>query len=75
MSGISDEQRDELKTFFDSFDKNHNEFLEYHEFVILVENLGAKISHEELRKGFNKVDSDNNSLISFEEFVNWWGDL
>ena len=75
MSEISDERRNELKIFFDSFDKNHNEFLEFNEFVKLVENLGAKISPEDLRKGFNKVDTDNNDLISFEEFVNWWGDL
>ena len=75
MPGASDERRNELKIFFDSFDKNHNEFLEFNEFVKLVENLGAKISPEDLRKGFNKVDTDNNDLISFEEFVNWWGDL
>ena len=75
MSGISDEKREELKTFFDSFDKNHSEFLEFNEFVKLTENLGAKISPDDLKKGFNKVDVDNNGLISFEEFVNWWGDL
>lgn len=75
MSDISDERRNELKIFFDSFDKNHNEFLEFTEFVKLVENLGAKISTDDLRTGFNKVDVDNNGLISFDEFVDWWGDL
>lgn len=75
MPGITEEKRDELRVFFDSFDKNHSEFLEFNEFVKLVENLGAKISPDDLRKGFNKVDVDNNGLISFEEFINWWGDL
>lgn len=75
MSGISDGKRDELRVFFDSFDKNHNEYLEFNEFVKLVENLGAKISPDDLKKGFNKVDVDNNGLISFDEFVNWWGDM
>jgi len=75
MSGISDEKRAELKIFFDSFDKNHSEYLEFREFIQLVENLGAKISRDDLRKGFNKVDADNNNLISFEEFIEWWGDL
>jgi len=78
MAGYTEEERSELKSFFESFDKDNNGLLEFIEFAHLVEMLGdeaigPKLSPEEAQITFDKVDRDGNGSIDFEEFIDWLG--
>ena len=74
MSEDHDEEHDQLKKFFDSFDINKNGVLEFSEFYKLVKSLGMNLTLEEYQDGFDKIDSGNHGVVTFEEFVAWWGE-
>ncbi len=78
MPENNEDEYKELKSYFDSFDKDGNGLLDNHEFANLVdtigkEAIGPKLSQEEVETAFNNIDKDNSGTIDFEEFIKWLG--
>jgi Ca2+-binding EF-hand superfamily protein len=69
---VADLSRAELRESFDYNDSNHDERIDFAEFVALLDALEAGMSEEECRIGFSSIDSDESGSIGFEEFVAWW---
>jgi Ca2+-binding EF-hand superfamily protein len=69
-----DERLAELRDSFRGCDADGDGYLEYREFAVLLENLGADMSQQEIRIGFQAIDTDDDQLIEFSEFADWWLD-
>ena len=67
-----DEQIEEWREYFEKCDANNDGRIQFDEFTMLLDNIGAETSAAEARIGFEAVDTDNDGVISFEEFVAWW---
>lgn len=71
---MDDEQVEELREAFATFDRDGNGTIGYREFVALLDVLDADMTAEEARIGFHELDQDRSGAIGFDEFVAWWGD-
>lgn len=71
---IADPRAAELREAFRQCDSNNDGYIQFGEFVTLLDNLGAGMSSDEVRIGFNAVDTDDDQLIDFREFLAWWND-
>jgi calcium-binding protein CML len=62
----------ELQEDFESADGDHDGYIDFGEFTVLLDDLGAEMSGMDLRIGFQEIDTDRNGRVSLDEFVAWW---
>lgn len=74
LSSTDAGQQDELREDFEYCDANRDGYLQYAEFMALLDNLDAGMSGEEIRIGFHEIDTNHDGLIDFPEFIGWWTD-
>jgi len=62
-----------IEKIFKNLDKNHNEKIDYTEFVTAVLDKNLLISQDNLRVTFNLLDADGNGKISLQEIQDAFG--
>jgi len=62
----------ELREIFDHFDRDKNGYLEYEEFLGILDTLGFDKDPDLRKLGFEIVDGNSNNRIAFEEFAAWF---
>eukprot|EP01051_Picozoa_sp_SAG22_P005135 SAG22_NODE_297_length_12786_cov_3.360290_4_plen_2527_part_00 len=65
------ETRDQLRTIFNSVDKDHSGTLESKEVGQLLEDLSMQLSADELKDTMQEIGTNSDGEIEFEEFVTW----
>ncbi len=70
---LDPEEETELRENFNHFDSDDNGVIDFNEFKLLLDTLGADMSDEEMEVGFDIVDANHNGQIDFGEFTGWWG--
>ena len=60
---------------FEVFDHDKNEFLEFHEFAMIMDILCNGTENERNMFGFALMDRNANNLISFEEFYDYFSQV
>ena len=72
---LGNERTAELRQSFNESDANRDGYIQYPEFVSMLDGLGAEMSSDEMKIGFDELDTDNDGLIDFGEFLSWWTEL
>jgi calcium-binding protein CML len=72
MPELSDKEIRELRRTFDSYDVNHDGFINPEEFHALLIELDGDVSREECLLDFEVADTEGDGYIGFKEFVAWW---
>jgi len=67
----SDELAD-AEEMFDEFDADGDQRIDFTEFSLLLDNLGAEVPLAQRRNRFNAIDSDHDGAIDRREFLEWW---
>lgn len=62
---------EELQEDFRESDTDGDGYIDFAEFGVLMENIGAGMSGTELRTGFGEIDADHDGRISLAEFLEW----
>jgi len=70
MEKLTDEQIEEFRDAFSSFDKDGNGYITTKELAAILRSLGLNPTEHELCSIINEVDFDGNGKIDFPEFVN-----
>ncbi|CAM9792515.1 unnamed protein product [Pylaiella littoralis] len=68
-AGLSEEEIDDLKDAFATFDKDCDGAIDTRELTTVLTSLGYFPTKEQLKKLMAKVDLNGDGIISFEEFV------
>lgn len=68
---IPNERIEELREDFAAVDDDQDGRIDFAEFTVLMNELGAEMSSEVLRIGFGEIDTDRDGRISLAEFVAW----
>lgn len=68
------DDRTRLREDFTHFDRNHDDRMEFDEFVQFLAAQDAGMSRQELEIGFDEIDTDRDGSIGFDEFHAWWVD-
>ena len=71
LPGVPPERIEELGEDFAAVDADKDGRIDYAEFTILMEELGADMSSDVLRIGFAEIDADRDGRISLAEFIAW----
>ena len=66
---LSDQQREELRTAFDTVDVSGDGKLDFAELRSLLKSLGQTFTDAEVRQKLREVDTDGSGDIGFSEFV------
>ena len=66
---LSDQQREELRTAFDTVDVSGDVKLDFAELRSLLKSLGQTFTDAEVRQKLREVDTDGSGDIGFSEFV------
>ena len=69
---LTEEELTELRESFEYNDANRDGSIEFDEFVDMLDDLEANVSHDEACVGFEEIDSDRDGWIDFDEFIAWW---
>lgn len=69
---LTEQQRDEIRSEFNFFDRDGNGLIELPEFIELLTALSPKTKVSSVEEGFNLIDDNHDGSIDFEEFVHWW---
>jgi len=70
---MNDKDFSDVKTAFEAHDKDGNGYLDREEFVVMLRNLGSKLTDAQIEVGFRLVDEDNSGRINLSELERWWG--
>jgi Ca2+-binding EF-hand superfamily protein len=70
-TGAAQERIEELGEDFAAVDADQDGRIDYAEFTVLMEELGADMSSDVLRIGFGEIDADHDGRISLAEFIAW----
>jgi len=71
---LTEQQRDDIRSEFNFFDRDGNGLIELPEFIELLTVLSPKTKVSSVEEGFNLIDDNHDGSIDFEEFVHWWQD-
>ena len=64
---------DDVRAVFQTFDHDGSGYIDFTEFVDVVNALGVPFSSErEARKVFNEIDTRHDSKLWEDEFIAWW---
>ena len=63
------ETREELKAAFSHFDKDGNGVIDRNELLLVMEQLGERLSDQEADEMMQEADCNGDGQIDFEEFV------
>jgi len=63
------ETREELKAAFGHFDKDGSGYIDKEELLLVMEQLGEKLTEQEADEMMQEADSNGDGQIDFEEFV------
>jgi Ca2+-binding EF-hand superfamily protein len=69
--GASPRRNEELREDFAAVDEDQDGHIDYAEFTVLMDELGAGMTPEVLRIGFGEIDADRDGRISLAEFIAW----
>lgn len=69
---LTEQQRDDIRSEFNFFDRDGNGMIELPEFIELLTVLSPKTKVSSVEEGFNLIDDNHDGSIDFEEFVHWW---
>jgi Ca2+-binding EF-hand superfamily protein len=69
--GVAPERIEELNEDFAAVDEDQDGRIDYAEFTVLMDELGAGMSGDVLRIGFGEIDTDQDGRISLAEFIAW----
>jgi Ca2+-binding EF-hand superfamily protein len=58
----------ELRSLFDSIDRNHDGSLDYEEVADAFRQAGLRVSSAKLKSFFNHIDTNNDGRLDFEEW-------
>lgn len=72
MAELSPEELERLRTTFESFDLNHDGFIDVNEFHALLLKLEHDVTQGECLLGFEEADTEGDGFVGFKEFVVWW---
>ncbi|HVY80309.1 MAG TPA: EF-hand domain-containing protein [Steroidobacteraceae bacterium] len=72
MPKLSDAEMADLRREFDSFDANHDGFLDREEFHALLKKLDHDVSSAECLLDLEVADTEGDGYIGFKEFIVWW---
>lgn len=72
MPTLTDAQLADLRKAFDSFDTNHDGFIDRKEFHALLQKLERDVSKEECLLDLEIADTEGDGYIGFKEFIVWW---
>ena len=68
-TGLSNEQKDSLKTIFKAVDCDNSGFVSTEELLQCLRTVQASISMEDVQKLMNEADLDASGTISWDEFL------
>ena len=69
VKSLNEEQIDELKEAFNSYDHDRDGFISMRELARLFRQLGQNPTEAEILTMIKELDSDHDWMISFDEFV------
>jgi Ca2+-binding EF-hand superfamily protein len=69
---MTQQQFEELRETFASFDGNNDGRIVYAEFARLLASLGAGLDDRACHNAFSRIDADHDGAIGFDEFAAWW---
>jgi Ca2+-binding EF-hand superfamily protein len=72
VRGMTQQQLEELREAFASFDGNNDNRIVYAEFEKLLLALQADMDERACRSNFATIDADHDGAIAFDEFAAWW---
>ena len=72
MAELSPEELERLRKTFESFDLNHDGFIDLNEFHALLLKLERDVTQGECLLDFEEADSEGDGFVGFKEFVVWW---
>ena len=68
-SGLSEEQKQEIREAFDLFDTDGSGTIDAKELKVAMRALGFEPNKDEIKKMIADIDKDGNGTIDFEEFL------
>lgn len=72
MTELSPEELERLRKTFESFDLNHDGFIDLNEFHALLLKLEHDVTQGECLLDFEEADTEGDGFVGFKEFVVWW---
>lgn len=72
MTELTPEELERLRSTFESFDLNHDGFIDVNEFHALLLKLERDVTQGECLLDFEEADTEGDGFVGFKEFVVWW---
>jgi Ca2+-binding EF-hand superfamily protein len=72
MAEPTPEELEHLRRTFESFDLNHDGFIDVNEFHALLLKLDRDVTQGECLLDFEEADTEGDGYVGFKEFVVWW---
>ena len=72
MAELTPEELERLRRTFESFDLNHDGFIDVNEFHALLLKLERDVTQGECLLDFEEADTEGDGFVGFKEFVVWW---
>jgi len=72
MAELTPEELQQLRRTFESFDLNHDGFIDLNEFHALLLKLERDVTQGEALLDFEEADTEGDGYVGFKEFVVWW---
>jgi Ca2+-binding EF-hand superfamily protein len=72
MAELTPEELEQLRGTFESFDLNHDGFIDVNEFYALLLRLEGDVTQGECLLDFEEADTEGDGYVGFKEFLVWW---
>jgi len=73
-SGLSEEQKSEIKEAFDIFDSDKNGKIDRKELIVCIKAMNLKATKEDINEAFNEYDPQGKGFLDFNGFQNFVGE-